>query len=166
MYGVMEVQGYEIITLSGHPRQPECGDSRAPAGHPGALTRGAQPRRAARWGLQTVVNVARVLGMLDGDPELPDLPPMAFTTENLTEVRAPCAGLFVAADLRPGDRVTQGRKLGHIIREDNLEKVEVRAPSCGALRKFGRHADNCDVSLPDQHPYADEGDLLALIAQC
>jgi len=117
-----------------------------------------------RMGLQTVVNVARLLGMLDGEPEPPEYPPTPFSTEDLIEVRAPCAGLFVASDLAPGDRVTEGRKLGHIIRDDNLETVEVRAPACGRLRKFGRHADNCDVSLPDQHPYADRGDMIALIA--
>ena len=85
--------------------------------------------------------------------------------ENDVVVEAPCPGMFVSADLAPEDYVEEGQLLGHIIRDDNLELVEIYAPAAGYLWKYGRHDMMCDVRLPDQHPYADEGDMLALIVR-
>ena len=44
-----------------------------------------------------------------------------------------------------------------------MATVAVRAPASVYLWKYGRHGPRCDVTLPDQPPYASEGDMLALI---
>ncbi|HUS80501.1 MAG TPA: succinylglutamate desuccinylase/aspartoacylase family protein, partial [Armatimonadota bacterium] len=119
--------------------------------------------RQVLMGLQSMVNVAKVLGMLEGDPELIEGPRAAISAETSHEVHAPCTGLFVGAGLIPDDYVQAGQLLGHIISDRDLETVEIVAPVSGYLWKYGCHRPICDASLPDQHPYADEGDMLALV---
>ena len=120
--------------------------------------------REVRAGVRAMENVAKVLGLLDGEPEIPPDTGINITPENTTQIDAPCGGLFVEAPgLRVEDRVEAGQKLGHIIREDDLTTVEITAPVGGWLWRYGRHQGDCDVSLPDQHPWADPGDPLASV---
>ena len=118
-------------------------------------------------GLRAAMNVAKILGMIDGELELLDGPAVAFTREELEErmheVKAPCSGMFVEAGLATSDHVEEGQKLGHIIRDDNLETVEIHAPATGYLWNYGCFREHCDVALPPQHPYASDGDMLASV---
>lgn len=116
-------------------------------------------------GLRAAVNIARLLGMMDGEPELLDGPVIAFDREELRErnheVKAPCSGMFVEAGLETSDCVEEGQSLGHILRDEDLETVDVVAPASGYLWQYGCHRSDCDVALPPQHPYASAGDKLA-----
>jgi len=114
-------------------------------------------------GLQSMVNIAKVLGMIEGEPELMEGPRASITPETSHEVHAPCTGLFVGAGLIPDDYVEEGQLLGHIISDVDLGSVEITAPVSGYLWKYGCHRPICDASLSDQHPYADVGDMLALV---
>lgn len=115
-------------------------------------------------GVRSLVNVAKLLGMIEGDPEMPADSGIAVTSENTTLIEAPCSGLFVQAPgLRLEDPIEAGQKLGHILRDDDLSTVEIEAPVSGWLWRYGRHGSAPDVKLPDQHPYADHGDPLAAI---
>ncbi|MGD9498157.1 MAG: hypothetical protein AB7Y46_17785, partial [Armatimonadota bacterium] len=108
-------------------------------------------------------NVAKLLGMLPGDPDLPPESGIPVREDNTVTVEAPCAGLFVAEALRLEDRVEAGQKLGLLLRDDDLTSVQVTAPVSGWLWRFGSHRPDPDAKLPDQHPYADRGDPLASI---
>jgi len=131
-------------------------------------------QRQVQIGLTSMVNIAKLLGMIEGEPELIEGPRVERTPESSHEVHAPCAGIFMpalqkgkAVTLVPDDFVEQGQPLGHIIRESDLETVPVPAPVSGYLWQFGVcHGLLCDASLPAQHPYAEEGDRLALIVTC
>jgi len=133
-------------------------------------------------GLRAAMNVAKMLGMIDGEPELLDGPAVAFTREPpipaerlrsaprasprleaAVQVKAPCSGMFVEAGLETSDHVEEGQKLGHIIRDDDLETVEIVAPASGYLWQYGCFREHSDVALPPQHPYASEGDMLASV---
>lgn len=120
--------------------------------------------REVAAGVRAMQNVAKVLGMIEGEPEIPPDSGLNITDDNTTVMEAPCRGLFVE---EPGvqleDGIEAGQRLGHIIRDDDLSTVEITAPVGGWLWRFGRHQGACDVSLPDQHPYADPGDPLASI---
>ncbi len=119
--------------------------------------------REVRTGLRGVTNVARMLGMLEGDPDLALDTGIEVRDDNTVVVEAPCSGLFVAEALQLEDRVEAGQRLGHIIRDEDLATVEVTAPAGGWLWRFGSHRPDPDVKLPDQHPYSDPGDPLASI---
>jgi len=119
--------------------------------------------RQVRTGLRAVTNVARMLGMLEGDPDPAPDTGIPVRDDNTVVVEAPCAGLFVAEALQLEDRVEAGQLLGHIIRDEDLGSVEVTAPAGGWLWRFGCHRPDPDVKLPDQHPYSDPGDPLASI---
>ncbi len=120
--------------------------------------------REVRTGLRAVTNVAKMLGMLDGEPDIPADTGIEVTDEDAVLVEACCSGLFVQApNLRLEDRVEAGQGLGHIIRDDDLYTVEITAPVSGWLWRYGSHRPDPDVKLPDQHPYSDVGDPLASI---
>lgn len=120
--------------------------------------------REVQTGLRAMTNVATALGMLEGEPEIPPHSGIKVTDENTTSIEAPCRGLFVEAPgLQLEDRIETGQRLGHIIRDDNLEVEEIVAPVSGWLWRFGSHRPDPDVSLADQHPYSDPGDPLASI---
>jgi predicted deacylase len=122
-------------------------------------------------GLRAATNLAKLLGMIEGDIEQIDGEYVEFTRhsddekQRQHELIAPCSGLFVEAALETSDHVTEGQLLGHIIRDDTLETVEIRSPADGWLWRYGCHRADCDVALPPQHPYADEGDALATVLE-
>jgi predicted deacylase len=113
--------------------------------------------------LRVVVNLARLIGLLPGEPDPPD-GPVLFSDETASaKVTAPCAGLFVKAPLPLGGRVDAGAVLGHLLTEHDLASLEVRAPAAGYLKTFGVGRPNCDVALPGHHPYVAKGELLATL---
>ncbi len=127
--------------------------------------------RQVEIGLKSMVNIAKALGMIEGDPEPVEGGQVERTRENSHEVVAPCAGIFMpglqkgtTATLIPDDFVEQGQPLGHITRESDLALVPVPAPVSGYLWQLNAcHGQVCDASLPAQHPYVEEGVRLALI---
>lgn len=116
-------------------------------------------------GLRAATNIAKLLGMIDGDIEPVDGPAVTFAqgtrAERIHAVTAPCSGLFVENGLETSDYVEQGQPLGHIVSDVDLSTVEIAAPVAGYLWQYGCHREHSDVALPPQHPYADEGDVLA-----
>ncbi|MGC9319596.1 MAG: succinylglutamate desuccinylase/aspartoacylase family protein [Armatimonadota bacterium] len=142
----------------------------------GALTIELAPQWVIREkevavGLRAATNLARLFGMMAGEPAPLDGPYLEMGPETqdheerLHELSAPCAGLFVEAGLETSDHVEEGQILGHIIRESDLATVEITAPASGWLWQYGCHRENCDVALPPQHPWADEGDRLAAVLE-
>jgi len=124
----------------------------------------AMVEREVLTGVRAVTNVAKMLGMLAGEPELPPDTGIDVTEDTTVVVAAPCSGLFVQTpDLQLEDCVEAGQSLGHIIREDDLAIEEIVAPVGGWLWRFGSHRPDPDVSLGDQHPYSQPGDPLASI---
>ena len=127
--------------------------------------------RQVRIGLSSMVNIAKLLGMVEGEPERIDGPRAERTKENSREVHAPCPGVFMpalrkdkSATLAPEDFVEEGQTLGHILRESDLATVPILAPASGYLWQFGMcHGGVCDASLPALHPYAEAGEKLAQI---
>jgi len=121
--------------------------------------------KEVREGLRAATNLAKFLGMMDGEPEFPEGPIVTFTAADREErnhqLKAPCSGLFVEAGLQTSDYVEEGQKLGHIIRDEDLQTVEIVAPVSGYLWQYGCFREHSDVALPPQHPYASEGDVLA-----
>lgn len=117
-------------------------------------------------GLRAAVNLARLLGLLAGEPELPDTPPVCFAQDDLPRllqrVTAPVSGLFIENGLTTSAWVEAGQPLGHLLADD-LQTIPLLAPASGFLWQYGCHREHCDVGLPPQHPYAGAGDLLAAI---
>jgi uncharacterized protein len=120
-------------------------------------------------GLNTMRNISRQLGMIHGDPVLPVGPRAIVSSETSHEVFASCPGIFMPASQKDGqtlmtdDFVREGQQLGHIINTCDLSIVPVVSPADGYLYRLGSCHENCDVSLPAQHPYVDEGNLLATV---
>lgn len=129
--------------------------------------------RQVQIGLSSMVNIAKELGMINGDPKLIQGPRAVYSPENNHEIHAPDSGIFMPAtrkdnssNLMPEDYIEEGQSLGHIIRERDLETVPIYAPVSGYLWQYGLcHWNQCDASLPAQHPYAEEGNRIALIVK-
>ncbi len=122
-------------------------------------------------GLSSMINIAKQLGMIAGEPEILKDERAVRTKETSYEITAPCPGIFMPANrsdsnetLSPDDYVVKGQQLGHIIGEENLKAVPVFAPVSGYLWHLGLcHWNLCDTMLSAQHPYADKGDTLAVV---
>jgi len=127
--------------------------------------------RQVQIGLSSMVNIARTLGMLPGEPERIAGPRVTMTKERSHVAQAPDSGIFVpgvardqSRNLAAEDYVEKGQVLGHIIREKDLERVPILAPATGYLFFFGLcHWGQCDASLPAQHPYAEAGEAVATV---
>jgi predicted deacylase len=126
--------------------------------------------RQVRIGLGSMINIAKLLGMFEGEPELINGPRAVRSPETSHEVVSLASGIFMVATgnnknatLIPDDYVERGQLLGHIIRETDLRTVQVHAPVSGYLWQIGTCHPTCDASLPAQHPYVEEGNRLALI---
>jgi len=122
-------------------------------------------------GLTSMMNIAKLLGMLEGDPEPVSGNRIVRSPEVSHDVGSPCAGIFMPLTLDDGktvlgpeDYVEEGQNIGHVIREQDLETVPVTAPVSGYLFQYGLcHWGLCDASLPAQHPYTEERETLAVI---
>lgn len=127
--------------------------------------------RQVQIGASSMINIAKRLGMMEGEPELIKGPKAVRTPGTSHEFHTPSSGIFMSAvgkdkssALIPDDYVEEGQSLGHIIRENNLETVPVIAPVSGYLWQYGLcHWNLCDASLPAQHPYTEEGNKIATI---
>lgn len=121
-------------------------------------------------GLSSMVNIAKRHGMIQGEPDSSGKH-IERRSDNSHEVVASCSGIFMPGFseekvkiLAPEDYVIKGQPLGHIINEVDLTRVTVEAPAAGYLWQFGVcHWALCDASLPAQHPYVEEGNLLAIV---
>lgn len=122
-------------------------------------------------GLSSMLNIAKSLGMIKGEPGRIKGPRAVFSAETRNDIKAPCTGIFVAAQgkgkmtsLSPEDYVEAGQLIGHIIRDKDLTSVNITAPVSGYLWQLGLcHWKECDVSLPAQHPYTEEGETVAIV---
>ena len=115
-------------------------------------------------GVRALANIARLLDMLEGEPEIPPNSGIAVTDDNTTVVETPRSGLFVEAPgLRLEDRVEAGQSLGHLLLDDDLSTIELTSPVGGWLHGYGSHRPKRDVSLADQHPYCEAGESIATI---
>ncbi len=168
--------GFRFLEFIGNPRTPGRGmlenlfSSRGQGAVSIELTgQWVVQEPQVREGVRCASNLAKVCGVFDGEPELLDGPIVRFHQntwrDSVTNVTAPGGGLFVEADLQTSDRVEAGQKLGHLIRDDTLETVDLVAPVAGYLYSYGCFRSDADVRLPAMHPYADEGDVLAGIMQ-
>lgn len=127
--------------------------------------------RSIQSGLDSMVNIARLLGMMRGNPDTVE--PRAVTSNPETShiIKAPFNGIFMRAVrskdrnmLIPEDFVDEGQIIGHIIREDNLETVNIIAPVAGYLAQLGAcHDGLCNTSLPAQHPYTLRDEIIVRI---
>jgi predicted deacylase len=122
-------------------------------------------------GLRSMTNIAKLLGMIPGEPELEKGKRAVLRTESSHEVSIPCSGIFIPAlrkdgitTLTPDDYVEQGQCLGHVIRDDDLETVSISSPISGYLHRYGFcHWNTCGASLPSRHSFAETGDIVAMI---
>lgn len=121
-------------------------------------------------GLSSMINIAKLLKMINGEPQLINGKRAVRTAETTHEIKAEATGLFVSSssdklvNLAPDDFIEEGQRLGHLIREDDLKIIPVIAPVSGYIRQLGAcHWGLCDASLPAQHPYTEQGERLALI---
>lgn len=126
--------------------------------------------RQVQIGLSSMVNIAKRLGMFEGEPELIDGPKVIRNPDTSYEIFAPSPGIFMPAGkigktetLTHDDYVEEGQLLGHIISESDLKTISVYASVSGYLWQFGTCHSGCDASLAAQHPYVKEGDRVAII---
>ena len=127
--------------------------------------------RQVQIGVDSMINIAKMLGMINGEPELIEGKRAIRNSDTSHEIKAPFSGIFMPApgkdgltNLMPDDYIEEGKLLGHIIRANDLQTIKVIAPVSGFISKLGAcHSGLCDASLPAQHPYAEEGEILACI---
>ena len=127
--------------------------------------------RQVLMGLSSMVNIAKLLGMIEGEPTQIKGPRVVRTPEKSHEVHSPATGIFMPAlqkdkkrILMPEDFVEEGQQLGHIIRESDLAAVPVIATVSGYMWLYGLcHWGLCDDNLPAQHPYTEKDELIATI---
>jgi hypothetical protein len=122
-------------------------------------------------GLNSMINIARILGMMKGKPRLLSGKRAVRNADTSHDVRASCSGIFMPAQgkdkfdsIKPGDHVNKGDLVGHIIDEKNLDEVPVISQYTGYLWQLGAcHSALCDQSLPAQHPYVETDERIALV---
>ena len=115
-------------------------------------------------GVRMLANCSKYLGMFDGEPEgLEDTVILDDGNREKVSITAPVSGLFAGNKLRPGDFVREGDLLGTLFSDSTLDTEEIRSPFDGYLFTYGCHRRNEDVDLASMHPYADKGDLLAIV---
>jgi hypothetical protein len=120
------------------------------------------PRVLARLA-RCAANIARHLGLLPGEPEIPAEPQVWLDKATQHEVLAPADGLWVQSSVKLCDVVDEGQLLGHVLAEESLETVPLTAPVAGRLSVLGCPRENCDVSLAAQHPYVTAGEIVAKV---
>jgi len=113
-----------------------------------------------RRGVRVAVNVAKYLKIFDGEPE--GVVGGTVRPVGQETVYAPGCGLFVPAEIKPGDRVSRGQRLGYVLVEPTLEELPVESPCDGWLMRFVGRAD-CDVDIRDFSSYVFLDDAVAKI---
>jgi predicted deacylase len=125
--------------------------------------------REVQRGLRAMRNGFRYLELLDGEMEGGDEKQLWLGEAEEIQVEAPCSGLFVQAeDLVTSDLVPEGRLLGHFLRDDNLETIEVRAPASGYLYALGRKdpaRKGEEFQMCYYHPYVAQGTVVAILVK-
>jgi hypothetical protein len=124
-------------------------------------------------GLSSMINIAKQLGMINGEPEILKDERAVRTKETSNKITAPCSGIFMPAKkidsqetLTPDDLVVEGQQLGHVISEKNLKAVPFYATVSGYLWHLGLcHWNLCDILLSAQHPYVEKGYTVAVIVK-
>jgi hypothetical protein len=99
-----------------------------------------------------MINVAKLLGLIEGQPDKIEGPRVVRDQKKMHEIHAPCSGIFVRAlrsdkkaMLTPEDCVERSQPLGHVLRENDLATVPIVAPVSGYLWHFGTcHWQLCD----------------------
>ena len=91
--------------------------------------------RQVQMGLSSMINIAKRLGLMEGEPEPIRGPRVVQDGKKNHDIQAPCSGIFVPAlrsdgraALAPEDYVERDQPLGHI-REDDLATAPI-------LRRF------------------------------
>ena len=122
--------------------------------------------REVRWGLRAVMNVVKFLGMMDGEIEPPERPTVWLDNAEQVKVTAPSNGLFARAQgLLTASPVKEGQVIGTLFSDDDLSTTEIKSPIEGFLYSYDCSRAHSDVSLAAQHPYASQGDRLAVIVR-
>ena len=96
---------------------------------------GRLSRSAYQLGYSGVLNVARYIGVLRGEPE--EHPEPVMLKGPFKAVRAPCGGI-VTMEVSPGDRVSQGDVVA--VLDAFWEQIEVRSPIDGYVVRVRRYA--------------------------
>ena len=121
----------------------------------------------AALGLRAVRNCLRFLGLLSGEPEGMGEGQVRVDLSEEVNVRAPCSGVFVKQPaMALGEAVEEAALLGHVLRDDTLETVEVSAPVAGHLFGYGCiHEDRKGDEHQTRyfHPYVNEGEVVATV---
>jgi predicted deacylase len=86
--------------------------------------------------------------------------PPVFSVEDLVDVRAPTAGLFLPR-VRPEDHVRQGQPLGVLVGFDDFREQPVAASVDALVHLVGAVGPGCDVALPPMMPIAAAGARVA-----
>ena len=117
-------------------------------------------------GLRAMKNAFRHFGMLPGELEGKDEPVVWTNDAEMVHVPAPQAGVFVPDRLALADWVDEGARLGHVFAIDGLRTVEVTALVSGYLYEYTPVQEKgWEHTRPFMHPYADEGQMVAVIAR-
>jgi predicted deacylase len=111
-----------------------------------------------RRGVAGLRNVLKRLGMIDGEPSR-DEPPI-YSTDELADVRAPYAGIFLPR-VKPEARVQRGERLGVLVRLSDFKEEDVAAPVDGLVQRIGALSAGADVALPPMMPIASDGGVVA-----
>jgi len=118
-------------------------------------------------GLRCLQNCLHHLDMLPSTSQAADQPQIWLEKTQRTEVLTPCQGLFVQApDIRTSQYVSEGQKLGHVLRDDNLETVDISAPASGYLYVLGRRdpaRKGDEFEMRYYHPYVRAESTVAVI---
>jgi predicted deacylase len=114
-------------------------------------------------GVRVVVNFARAIGLLPGEPEAIDDHVLFSDEVRSRTVRTHAAGLFVKSDLDLCQAVQEGTSLGEILGDRDLGFREIGAPVGGHLQSHGVTRANCDVLITGHHPYVTKGEQVAVI---
>jgi len=133
-----------------------------------------------RRGVAGLRNVLRHLGMLPGEPlaarhrntsatnphglsrEGIYAAPPIYSPQDVVEVRAPAAGLFLPA-VKPEAFVRHGETLGTLVRFDDFQEQPVLAPLDALVQRIGAIGPSADVALPPMMPIAAAGARVAAL---
>ena len=132
-----------------------------------------------RRGVAGLRNVLRHLDMLSGQPlaarrhPTPSNPhgltpdgiyaaPPIYSPQDVVDVRAPVAGLFLPA-VKPEARVERGQTLGTLVRFDDFQEQPVLSPLDALVQRIGAISAGADVALPPMMPIAAAGSRVAAL---